>query len=126
MARAMTQEERKRQMLAAANRLVERLEGWYDAHPEATFEEVEAAAREARREMMGAVLGVMINGRDTGLQAEAPRCPRCQGGLRFKGYRRKRIIGLEGDTTLERAYYVCPDCKGETFFPPGPQTLSAG
>jgi hypothetical protein len=28
---------------------------------------------------------------------------------------------LEGDTELERAYYVCPKCEGETIFPPGPK-----
>jgi len=34
-------------------------------------------------------------------------------------YRDWWIHGLKGETRLERAYYVCPECKGETLFPPG-------
>jgi hypothetical protein len=39
--------------------------------------------------------------------------------MRFEGYRRWKVHGLEGDTELERAYYVCLECPGETIFPPG-------
>jgi len=37
----------------------------------------------------------------------------------FEGYRCWEVHGLEGDTILERAYYVCPECEGQTIFPPG-------
>ena len=37
--------------------------------------------------------------------------------MEFKGYRGWTIRGLEGDTWLEPAYYVCPDCEGQTGFP---------
>ena len=40
--------------------------------------------------------------------------------MEYKGEQYARTIrGLEGDTRLERAYYVCPQCSGETIFPPG-------
>jgi len=40
-----------------------------------------------------------------------------RGDLEFVNYREWGLHGLEGDSRLDRAYYVCPDCKGETIFP---------
>jgi len=119
MIRETSREGRRKAFLAYAEEMFEALEAWYDAHPEASFGEIEVQARQLRREMMGKVLGVVINGRDTGRQVEAPRCSRCGRKMRFVGYREWHISGLEGDTRLERAYYVCPSKDGETFFPPG-------
>jgi hypothetical protein len=97
------------------------LEDWYDQHPEASFGEIEAAARRLRRELMGEGLAILVNGRDTGYQQDAPSCSGCGQAMEFKGHRRWGISGLEGETALMRAYYVCPECKGETLFPPGPE-----
>jgi DNA-directed RNA polymerase subunit RPC12/RpoP len=119
MARRMSREERKKAFLAEAEAMFEQLEAWYDENPEATFGEIEQEARQERRKMMGRGLEVLVNGRDTGKEDEAPECEKCGGRLSFKGYRRKWVQGLEGDSQLERAYYVCPDCEGETLFPPG-------
>ena len=68
---------------------------------------------------MGHGLAVVINGRDTGFQLEEPACPQCGQALEFVGYRPWRVSGLEGETELERAYYVCRDCEKQTLFPPG-------
>lgn len=45
-------------------------------------------------------------------------CPSCQGKLRNKGKRRKRLITVRGEIEVERDYYVCQDC-GAGHFPPG-------
>ena len=119
MARRMSREERKKAFLTKAEMLFEQLDDWYDDHPEATFGEIEQEARRERRKMMGEGIAVLINGRDTGKETEPPPCPTCGQALVCKGYRRKWVQGLEGDSQLERAYYVCPQCKGETLFPPG-------
>jgi formate dehydrogenase maturation protein FdhE len=118
MGRQLSRAERKKAFLAQAEAMFEELEGWYDQHPEATFGEIEQEARRERRKMMGKVLEVIVNGRDTGKQETSPICQACGQPLSFKGYRRKWVQGLEGDSQLERAYYVCPNCKGETLFPP--------
>ena len=67
--------------------------------------------------LMGETLATLIVGRDSGQRATAPPCEKCRQPLVFEGYRPWTVKGLEGDTVLERAYYVCSACAGETFFP---------
>jgi len=112
--------------LQAAGEMYERLEAWYDAHPAATFEELEQALRQQRRELMGGALATLVVGRDSGYQPDAPRCLQCQQPMRFEGYRPWTVKGLEGDSVLERAYYTCPACAGEAFSPSGSETGVAG
>jgi len=120
--RRVSRAQRRERFLRLAGAMFEELESWYDAHPEASFGEIEAQARQKRRELMGQALAVLINGRDNGMGVEAPRCSQCGSAMQFHEYRSKTIHGLEGETSLERAYYVCPQGCGETFFPPGPDT----
>ncbi len=96
--------------------MFDELEDWYDENEEATFGEIEQVARQKRRKLMGEGLEHLINGRDTGQEPEGITCPGCGEVMEFKGYPEWTVKGLEGETQLERAYYVC-SC-GETIFPP--------
>lgn len=119
MYRNMNRAQREASFLEQAARMYSNLDEWYEEHPEASFGQIEEVARRLRREMMGEMLAVLINGRDTGFQLERPKCQACGQKMDFKDYRDWWIHSLEGETRLERAYYVCPECKGETLFPPG-------
>ena len=122
MTRRLSRKRRRTAFLEAAGQFYDQLETWYDEHPQASFGEIEAELRKRRRELMGTGIEVLVNGRDAGNLLEAPRCSQCGGRLEFEGYRNWRVHGLEGDVVLERAYYVCPDCRGETLFPPRSET----
>jgi hypothetical protein len=126
MAPTQSRSQRKAAFLLAAGEMYERLETWYDGHPTATFEEIEAEVRPQRRELLGGLLATLIVGRDSGFQASAPPCRKCQQPMTFEGYRSWTVKGLEGDSVLERAYYVCPACAGETFSPSGSETGLTG
>jgi hypothetical protein len=126
MHRQMSRAQREAIFLQKAAQMYAALEDWYDQHPQASFGEIEAEARRLRRELMGQGLAVLINGRDTGYQLDAPVCPGCGEVMVYQGHRRWGVSGLEGETTLMRAYYVCPHCKGETFSPPGSETAVTG
>ena len=117
--RKLSRAQRQAAFMETAQQMYEKLEKWYDGHPEASFGEIEMEVRKQRRELMGETLEVLVNGRDSGFQLEAPKCPKCGKAMEFEGYRKWRVNGLEGDSELERAYYVCPECSGETIFPPG-------
>lgn len=122
MPRPMSRAQRVEAFLEEAHKMYDALEEWYDTHPEASFGQIEEQARQRRRELMGCVLEILINGRDTGFQLQLPQCAVGSTEMGFEGYRSWTIYGLEGDTALERAYYVCPECEGEGLFPPGPET----
>lgn len=122
MARRMSREQRKEAFLEVASDTYDELEGWYDAHPDATFGEIEGEARKKRRKLMGKALEIVVNGRDSGYQLEGIECAKCGRRMEYKGERFKRTVySFEGDVELERAYYVCPECEGETIFPPRPE-----
>jgi hypothetical protein len=118
--------QREAKFMEAARQMYAELEDWYAQHPDASFGEIETEARRRRRELMGQVLKILINERDTGYQLKSPACPSCGQPMKFERYRAWRVNGLEGDTDLERAYYVCPKCKGQTLFPPRSETPTAG
>jgi DNA-directed RNA polymerase subunit RPC12/RpoP len=109
---------RREAFLAKAGRMYDQLEEWYEQHPQASFGEIEAEARIQRRDLMGFTLSELVNGRDNGYQLEEVVCKECGKNLKFEGYRSKTIVGLEGDSTLQRAYYRCPSCSDSGLFPP--------
>jgi hypothetical protein len=126
MSRQQSRDQRLAAVLNLATNLHAQWEAWYDQHPGASFGEIEAEARRLRREFMIAGLAVLINGRDTGFQLEPPVCPHCAQPMQVVGYRPWRVSGLEGETELERAYYVCRGCEEQTLFPSGSDTELAG
>jgi len=119
MSRPQSRARRQAAFMEEAKHMYEQLEKWYDAHPQASFGEIEAEVRKRRRELMGKALEQLVNGRDSGVQVEAPKCKECGAAMEFEGYCPWGVHGLEGDSRLERAYYVCPNCEGQTLFPPG-------
>ena len=108
--------QRKAAFLQAAEDMYERLEGWYDAHPAATFEELEQELRAAASGTDGGCAGHAHRGARQWLPGQcAGACPQCRQPLAFEGYRPWTVKGLEGDSVLDRAYYVCPACAGQTW-----------
>jgi hypothetical protein len=119
MPRKKSRTQRKSEFLQAAEAMYERMEDWYDAHPDASFEEIEEELRQQRRGLMGGTLETLIVGRDNGFEVQPPQCPKCGQAMGFEGYRAWTVKGLEGDSKLERAYYTCPACGEQGFSPSG-------
>jgi hypothetical protein len=125
MPRKKSRTQRKAEFLQAAEAMYERMEDWYDAHPDASFEEIEEEMRRQRRGLMGGTLETLIVGRDSGFEVEPPKCPRCGQLMEFEGYRTWTVKGLEGDSQIERAYYTCTACGEQGFSPSGPEATAA-
>ena|SRR5437867_1043741 len=117
--------QRREQFMKRAGEMYEALEDWYDAHPAATFGEIEQQARDQRRRLMGETLEILINQRAHPVELKPPVCPTCGSVMQLHALRGKTVHGLEGRTRVERSYYVCPEGCGQTAFPPGSESTPA-
>lgn len=97
---------------------------WRQAHPKATFVEIED---EVHRRMMQLEAQVLQDAAQASASREwgqtkevsAPLCPKCATPLTPRGKRERRLQGNGGaSVTLSRTYGVCPWC-GQSLFPPG-------
>jgi hypothetical protein len=118
-----TGSEARDEFLRRAEELWDEFNGWYQDHPEATFDEMEAELGKQRRAILGGFLELSLRQGDLGAAPDAPSCEQCGKPMVFKGYPEKEIHGLEADAKIPRAYYVCPTC-GVGLFPPGPPSTA--
>lgn len=94
-------------------------DAWYEANPEATFDEIDEHLGRRRRAVLGELLELRLRQDDLGATPEAPRCEGCGKPMEFKGYLTKSVQGLDIGAEISRAYFHCPTCKVGVF-PPGP------
>jgi hypothetical protein len=116
-----TSSEARDEFLRRAEELWDEFNGWYQGHPEATFDEMEAELGKRRRAILGGFVELSLRQGDLGSTPEAPSCKECGRPMIFKGYPKKEVHGLEADAKIPRAYYVCPTC-GVGIFPPRPSS----
>jgi hypothetical protein len=116
-----TSTEAREEFLRRTEELWDEFNAWYQGHPEATFDEMEAELGKQRRAILGNFLELSLRQGDLGATPEVPSCSQCGKPMVFKGYPKKEVHGLEADAKIPRAYYVCPTC-GIGLFPPGPSS----
>jgi len=119
-----TQSEAHAEFLSAAEQLWVTFIAWHDAHPGATFDEMEQELGQQGRVLLGDTLTLALRRGDLGAEPEAPKCEQCGRTMIFKGYPEKSIHGLRADAEVPRAYYVCPHCQAGVF-PPGSASETA-
>ena len=117
-----TRSEARDEFLRRAEALWDEFNDWYQGHPEATFDEMEAELGKQRRAIVGGFVELALRQGDLGATPEAPSCERCGQPMVFKGYPEREVHGLEADAEIPRAYYVCPTC-GVGLFPPGSPSM---
>ncbi|MCD6033844.1 MAG: hypothetical protein K0S78_6030 [Thermomicrobiales bacterium] len=95
------------------------LEAWRQAHPRATWVEIEAAVDAQLGPLRARVLGeTAMASEATALDGERRGCPDCGAGLHAAGTRRRRLRSEQDEPIdLERTYARCPTC-GTGLFPP--------
>ena len=110
---------RDRWLADAADRFAA-LDAWRQAHPKATWTEIESAIDTQLGPLRAAMLGDTAMASDaTDMRGERPVCPDCGAGLAAAGPRRRRLRGEhEVPIAVDRTYARCPAC-GSGLFPPG-------
>jgi hypothetical protein len=114
-----TYEERTEEQLRA------RLQQWRQAHPRATFDEIEEAVQQEvarwQAELVAelASAGAEEHGATQAAEWESrPLCAACGLPMQRNGTRVREVLSRQGQPIrLQRAYYVCPAC-GAGVFPP--------
>lgn len=99
------------------------IKAWRQAHPKATFVEIEEQVHTRLMELEAQVLQEAASAsesREWSLSTEtsAPLCPTCAVPLQSRGKRERTLRGNGGQSvTLKRTYGICPRC-GAGLFPP--------
>ena len=96
------------------------LDAWRQAHPTATWAEIEAAVDAQLGPLRAQVLGETAMASDATALAGALRvCAQCGHRLQAAGKRRRRLRSEQDEPIdVERTYARCPAC-GTGLFPPG-------
>lgn len=115
----LTASEARTEFMTRAGELWDDFDAWYEANPEATFDEIDEHLGQRRRAVLGEMLELRLRQDDLGATPEAPCCEGCGKPMGFKGYLTKNVQGLDVDVGISRAYFHCPTCKVGVF-PPGP------
>ena len=83
----------------------------------ATLRELSEHFQETRRGLLGAILqGTVEDNFGSWLHQEVADCPKCQRRVRRKRFEKKVVSTLQGQFSLDRPYFYCPDCR-EGFCP---------
>ena len=94
------------------------LEEWRQAHPRATWDEVEQAIDAQVAPLRARLVGdtVLVSDATDPRAAPVP-CPECGTPMRAAGRQRRRLRTEGAAIDLERTYARCPAC-GAGLFPP--------
>lgn len=97
--------------------ITEALRQWRAAHPQASWDEIEAEVQRQLAGLQAAWMAQLAGATRAG--ETVPTCPECGVAMRPCGQRTRQMLTRMGRTVpLERPYYVCPAC-GTGVFPPG-------
>ena len=99
------------------------LVAWREAHPRATFTEIEAELDRQLNQVRARLLGDLALASATADLAasgvDRPRCERCGVALQAQGQEERGVVTQGGvEVRLERSSATCPRC-GDRSFPPG-------
>ena len=121
MRETRSRDSQRAEFLRDAEAMYERMMGWEEKHPEASFDEMANQVGAERRLLMGQLLKQLASQRAAAVEATEVLCPDCGEKAEGKGQKKREISHREGELSLTRGYRHCAEC-GRGFFPPGPET----
>ena len=111
--------ERKAELLAQAEQLVEAMLDWTDQTEAPDLTAIEEQVLKLRQQFAESLAQAAVE-RQATVAPLTVACPQCGQPMHQKKKRqRRRVQSRIGGVALERAYYYCNPCK-VGLFPPGP------
>jgi len=106
-------------------RIFREMASWRQAHPRATFAQIESAVEERLDSLRAELIQqeiVMRAQAEAADESERPTCATCGRVMQSRGTK-ERSVTVQGNrpVNIQRRYVVCPVC-GTGLFPPGPGT----
>ena len=98
--------------------ILEEVQEWKKAHPQAKFSEMEEQVLQVRQRLGEALMQELLEEREEARPVPGPSCPECGGEMHYKGEKKRRVVSSIGETEVNRGYYYCSQCR-RSIFPPG-------
>ena len=113
-----TRAQKKKQLQASSEELIERLLDWEEKNPAPTLLAIEEEILQIRKQFGSELLKVVVEGQESRQPVVTPRCAQCGQPMRYKGAKKKEVVSRVGEVAIERGHYYCKACQSG-LFPPG-------
>ena len=110
--------QQEAELMAVASELSQEYLAWAAKAEAPTLSAIEEEVLRVRQRLGERMASVVIEGQEARQLVEAPACPQCGAGMRYKGQKASDVESCVGCLRLERGYYYCAACQSG-FFPPG-------
>jgi methionyl-tRNA synthetase len=113
-----TKDELKARLLKEAEKAIDEVLAKKTAADKIRLDEIEQLSLKSGEQFRASIQQALVADGSEAQSAGGHNCEQCGRRMQRRGLRARQVETEAGRVTVDRAYYVCPQC-GASFFPPG-------